>query len=290
MAAMNPNDAFGQLQSQFKTRFNRDMTGQEVDAIKSYTGYTGGDVTADQFAKAQQGVSSYSGNLQNPWGAAPPTTAPPTTTPPPTAVSPPVATSPTAQGTIDNQSTANTATNDLITQGYTSAMANVDPNNPAVQAQRHAFTRSNEQARSRARLAAAERNAARGTAGAGGFDAELSAIEQGAGDRSVNFEGQLLTQQLDTQRQNVLRGIEMANATGNAEMSRQLQERLGALDAQLRREGMNLQGTLGRGQLGLGLLQALMGNQLGRDQLGYQYTALGQQGNQNLLNLILSQL
>lgn len=283
MASMNVNDAFGQLQGQFKSRFNRDMNAGEVDALKGYTGYTGGDVTGEQFAKAQEGIGKYSGDLSNPWGT--PQTQPTTAAP-----SPQVNTGAAAQGSVDNQQAANTATNQLITQGYTDAMANVDPNNPTAMAQRTAFTRANEQARSRARLAGAERNAARGTLGTGGFDAELSGIEQGAGDRAVNFESQLMTQQLNDQRQNVMRGIEMANATGNAEMSRQLQERLGQLDATLRREGLNLQGQLGRGQLGLGLLQSLLGNQLGRDQLGFNYAALGANQNQSLLQTILSQL
>jgi len=287
MATMNVNDAFGQLQGQFKTRFNRDMNAGEVDALKQYTGYTGGDVTSDQFAKAQQGIGQYSGDLKNPWGT-------PQTQPTGAPTAPTAPTTPSmqqaSQGSVNNQTAANTATNQLITQGYTDAMANVDPNNPAMVAQRQAFNRANATSTSRARLAAAERAAARGTAGSGGFDAELGAIEQGAGDRSTNFESQLMSQELAGQRDRVMRGIEMANATGNAEMSRQLQERLGNLDAQLRRDGMNLQGALGRGQLNLGLLQALMGDRRAGDALGFNYAALGQQANQSLLNTILSQL
>ena len=51
---------------------------------------------------------------------------------------------------------------------------------------------------------------------------------------------------------------------------------------------LQLRGTLGKGQLNLGLLQTLMGDQRSKDALGLGYAQLNQQSNQGLLNAILN--
>ncbi len=50
---------------------------------------------------------------------------------------------------------------------------------------------------------------------------------------------------------------------------------------------MTMQNRLGQGQLGLGLLQALMGDRRAGDALGFNYASLGQQGNSDLMRMIL---
>jgi hypothetical protein len=146
-------------------------------------------------------------------------------------------------------------------------------------------------------MAAAERTAASNGLGAGGYDANLMAAETAAGDRKAGFESDLMRGELQGQRERIMQAMGLAAQSGNAAQGRALQERLAQVDATLRREGygvqregMNMQNRLGQGQLGLGLLQSLMGDRRAGDQLGFNYAALGQQANQGLLNSILQNL
>lgn len=275
---MNPNDAMAQLNALFQGRFNRGLEGAEFDALKSYAGYTGGDVSQDQFSKAKEGIGKYSGTLSNPWGPALGTTTP--TGAPPTPVDPTPQTNQLVQEQLQQ----------LMTTGSTPALSEIDMNSPSMRAQRAAFQRANSKGTTRARLSAAERNAARGTLGAGGFDAELAGIENASGDREVDFESNLLRQELGGQRDRVMQALQMASATGNQGMTRQLQDRLAQLDAQIRREGLDVQKQGQKAQTGLGLLQTLLGNQRAQDALGFNYAQLGQNANMNSLMALLNGL
>lgn len=277
-APFDPNTVWGGLTSQFQTKHGRAMTADEAKALQGYAGYTpGGAINQGMIDKATQGINAYTGNLANPFGPATPATG---TTPPPAPVDPAVATGNLAQTQLQQ----------LMTTGTTDAMSNVDMNNPAIVAQRTAFDRGNERARGRERLAAAERAAASGTLGTGGFDANMAAAEQGAGDRAVDFESQLMRSELQGQRDRVQNAIQLATQSGDAAQARALNERLAMIDNQLREKGMNMQNRLGQGQLGLGLLQALLGDKRAGDALGFNYAALGQQANQGMLNSILANL
>lgn len=264
---LDPGAAWGQLNSQFQSKFGRAMTPQEAAALKSYAGYQdGGNVTQALLDKAQQGIGAYSGNLSNPFGAAQAPTA---------------AGAPADPGLATN-TLAQSELQKLLTTGSTSGMT-LDPNNPAIQAQRSAFERRNSQQTGRERLALAERAAAGNSLGTGGFNADIAGAENARAGRSADFEGQLLGQELQSQRERVMRGIEMANSSGNAAASRALQEKLGLIDADIRKTGQ-------KGQLGLGTLQTLLSDQRAKDALGFNYTALGANMNQNLLNSILGGL
>lgn len=276
--AFDPNAVWGNLTQQFQTKHGRAMTAEEAKALQGYAGYTGGEINQGMIDKATQGINAYTGNLANPFGPATPATTGGTATPAP--VDPAAATGSLAQTQLQQ----------LMTTGSTDAMSNVDMNNPAIVAQRTAFERGNDRARGRERLAAAERAAARGTLGTGGFDANLAAAEQGAGDRAVDFESQLMRSELQGQRDRVQNAIQLATQSGDAAQARALQERLATIDNQLRKEGMTMQNKLGQGQLGLGLLQALLGDKRAGDALGFNYAALGQQANMGMLDRIFANL
>lgn len=263
---LDPGAAWGQLNSQFQSKFGRAMTPQEAAALKSYAGYQdGGNVTQALMEKATQGIGAYSGNLSNPFGAA----------------QAPAAAAPTDPG-VGTNNLVQDELQKLLKTGSTEGMT-LDPNNPAIQAQRSAFERRNSQQTGREKLAMAESAAARNGLGSGGFSADIAGAENARAGRSADFEGQLLGQELQSQRDRVMKGIEMANSSGNAAMARQLQEKLGLIDADIRRTGQ-------KGQLGLGMLQTLLGDQRAKDALGFNYAQLGVNANQNLLNSILGGL
>lgn len=262
--AFDPNKVWGDLTGQFKTKFGRDMTGQEATALQGYAGYTpGGTINQGMIDKATQGIGSYTGDINNPFG-------------------------PAATGGSTTPTTPNAQTNDLAQQqlqdillnGGTDAMNPATLNNPAMAAQRANFERVNDRARGRERLAAAERAAASGTLGSGGFNADLAGAEQAAGDRVASFESQLMTQELTDQRNRVQKALELAVQSGDSQKQRELQDRLGTLDLELR-------GTLGKGQLNLGLLNALLGDKQAGNALGLGYANLGQRANESLLNAIM---
>lgn len=260
--AIDPNTVWNDMQSQFQTKFGRAMTPQEAQALQQHAGYTGnGVVNQDMIAKATEGIQKYSGDLANPWGPAPPDKT---------------------QGPQSTNDLAQQELQKLLTTGNTDAMK-LDMNNPAIAAQRANFDRTNTRATGRERMAAAERAAASGSLKSGGFNAGIASAEQAAGDRAANFESQLMTQELAGQRERVMQAMNMAVQSGNQEQARALQEKLSTMDIDLRKR-------LGTGQLNLGLLQTLMGDQRSKDALGLGYAQLGQQANQGLLNALLGGL
>lgn len=255
-------DAFQQWA---QSRYGRQATGQELQTIAGRINYTGGDLSQQQLSQAQQVADEMARAMgwQGPAGtpAAPQAPAP-------------------------QQQMQDAATQRLIqmlTAGDT-----VDPNSPAMAAQRNTFARANQQGTERARLAASERAAARGTLNTGGYDASQVGLEQQAAGRQADYEAGLMAQELQGQRDRTMQALQLAQQAGLAGEARQLQERLANLDATLRREGYNLQGQLGRGQLALGYLNAMLNNQQANNALGFNYTALQNSANQQAMqNLLL---
>jgi hypothetical protein len=167
---------------------------------------------------------------------------------------------------------------------------------PAIQANQLAEQRGLEQSRS----LAAERAAAQGI-DQNGFNSALFGLQSQSAGRQGQFAGNALMQA------NQERGLNdrsaMAQAAGllggNAGLSQQ--QTLAELDAAIRREGLAaqtslgqgdlaLRGRLGEGQLNLGLLAQLLGNQQygqGLAQQGAQFGAgLDQSGLLGLLGLL----
>lgn len=78
-AGVSPQQGIAQLNQTMMTRFNRVLSPQEVQGIAQAVGPPagpGGTYTAQQFAQAQDYVSRYSGDINNPFPAAPAAPAP----------------------------------------------------------------------------------------------------------------------------------------------------------------------------------------------------------------------
>lgn len=228
-APMDPNAAMQQLMQQFKSKYGRDLTPQEQQQLIQRSGYTGGPVTPEMFANASTLLDQF--------------------------VTPDQAL----------QAQQRQSLMDLM-QGKTPVT--LDPNDPAIAAQRSSFDRTNSMVTGRQRLAAAERNAARGTLGAGGFDANLAGVENDAATRKSAFEGDLLSRERQGQIDRLMQSLGMTQQYGATQ----------------------LQGQLGRGQLGLGLLNALLGDKQANNLLGFNYTSLQNQMNNQALQNILNYL
>lgn len=239
-AGTDPNAALGQIQGAFQQKFGRAMSPEEQQALIQYVGYTGGQVTPDMLQRALAAVGQYSGNLQNPGLGAPAGTTPPVT--------------PQSLEAQQRESLM------ALLQGKTPVT--LDPNDPAIRAQRSAFDRVNTRATGRQRLAAAERAAASDGLGAGGYNADLAGAEAGGADRSAAFEGDLLTRERQGQIDRLMQSLGLTQQYGATQ----------------------LQGQLGRGQLSLGLLQALMNDRQAGNALGFNYASL--QNNMNLQSLM----
>lgn len=245
--ALPANQALAQAQQAAQTRLGRPLTQQEIDVLRTQPGVANPDGTFN--IQAALGlINKYSGNLSNPWGPATPAAAP----------------VPTKGAVEDEYRTQLMA----LLQGK--VPVTLDQNNPALVAERTAFDRANQRATTRQRLAASERAAARGTLGAGGFDAELAGIEQGAGDRSTGFEAELLRNERQGQIDRLMQALGMGQQYS------------------LTNQGYTLQGQLGRGQLGLGYLNAMLGNQQANNNLGFNYAALQNQMNNQALQALLA--
>jgi hypothetical protein len=226
---VDPNAALTQVQSAFQTKFGRAMTPEEQQALIQYVGYGGGPVTPDALQKALAAVQQYSGSLANPWGPAPPAA--------------PAGPAPATQAQVDQ------ATLDRLNELLGLSWGEVDPNSPAMRQQRQAFERATQRGREQKRAALAERAAARGGLGAGGFDVDVERLLQQEGEANQAYGANLMAQELGTQREALQNAIKMAADLGQTEKARALQDKLGTLDIKLRE-------FLGRGQLGLGLLSA----------------------------------
>jgi hypothetical protein len=146
-----------------------------------------------------------------------------------------------------------------------------------------------QRAEERDRAALAERAAAGGWSGSGGFEGGLNALRQQRGETEMQMMGTLAGTYMDRQREDLQRGIDYALNQGQFEAAQSLQRDLAALNAQIEQErigadvGMNnadlaLRAQLGQGdlalrsQLGQGDL-ALRGDQLGFDYAQLQYEA-----------------
>jgi hypothetical protein len=78
-----------------------------------------------------------------------------------------------------------------------------------------------------------------------------------------------------------MQALQLADALGARSEAQTLQSELAQLDGMIRQQGMGIQYDLGRGQLGLGLLGTLLGNQQANDQLGFNYANLLSSLNRN---------
>lgn len=263
-APMDPNQALNQIGTTFQSKFGRAMSPEEQQALIQSVGYTSGPVSPEMMKAALDTVGRYSGDLKNPW--APVSPASPLIEPTPaTPVVPP------------SETLAETQLQNLLS---TEKWGEVDPNSAGMQGQRDAFGLAAQRDATRRRAALAERAAARGGLGAGGYDVDTERIISEQGEKEQAFESDLYAKELSGQRERLMQAIQMARQFGLQDEARKLQEKLGTLD-------LNLRQYLGKGQLGLGLLNAGQQNQQYYDSLGLNYATLQNLMNNQAINAIL---
>ncbi len=172
---------------------------------------------------------------------------------------------------------------------------------PQLQPASDVYRATRQREADRARSSAAERAAATGTLGAGGFDANVGQIENRKGMDIAQHDSDLVLNEMNARRQQLTQGLALAQQTGNADAERQIRTQLALLDAavnesqfgrelQFRESALGSQTQLGQGELSLRLLLGLLQNQLGQGQLGLGYDTLGSNNAFNLANLDFNNL
>lgn len=151
-------------------------------------------------------------------------------------------------------------------------------NDPDIKPQADAFRLARDRAAKQEREMMAERAANTGLnyggQGSGAFESGLQGIAEQAGQDKAGFEADLVGRRLDARRQQLMQALQLADALGARSEANTLQSELAQIDAGLRQNALGVQSSLGRGQLGLGLLNSMMGNQQFYDQMGYNYADL----------------
>lgn len=249
-APVDPNVARQRLDQAFLQRFGRPISQQELQWLQTMAGYSGGTITEEMMGRALDAIGRYTGNQNQPF-------------------EPPEETSP-------EEEAARRRLQELLGLSY----GEVDMNSDAMRQQMDTYRRNVQQGSNRLRAQQAERAAREGSAGTGGSDVLNDAILQKEAEGVADFQSGLIGDELKTQRATLQEAIQLAIQTGQQDKARELQERLGEMDIDLRR-------YLGKGQLGLGLLQALMGDQQFYDRLGLDWAGLQNKANTDAINAIL---
>lgn len=122
---------------------------------------------------------------------------------------------------------------------------------PTIKAQSDAFAVGQTRAREGAQAQMAERLAQQGLASSGAADQGLAGLYQAQGEAVGANNARLVGDEAQARRQQLLQGLAIAGNTLNSEEARKLQQELANLDAQIRREGIAQQGSLGQGDLSL---------------------------------------
>ena len=156
-----------------------------------------------------------------------------------------------------------------------------------------AFQRVQERALQRFRAEQAEGRASRGVGAnqageiSGPLQSDITGGQEAVAERMQAFESQLVSRELQNRRTQLMQALQIGAGILNQDQQQQIQKELANIDAQLRRElgqaDIGLRGFLGGGQLSLGLLQTLLGNQQFYDRLGYDVGGQEAGFNQNAL-------
>jgi hypothetical protein len=166
---------------------------------------------------------------------------------------------------------------------------NTDPNNvslndPGLKPQMQAFTNAQQRSQERAQQELAEQAFAGGTRGTGAYGAELGAMEQQRGENEAQFGAGLLGQERQQRLASLFQALGLGGEQLTADEALRLQRELGIGDLNVRGQANANQLQLGQGQLGLGLLQALLSDRQHGSSLGLQ-AALGK-GQLNLQSIL----
>lgn len=176
--------------------------------------------------------------------------------------------------------------------------SNISISDPTLRPQADAFAAAQERARRQRQEASAERFGATGMESSGAMDAEVASGYDDMGRNVGAFNASLVGGELQRRRQEIMQAMALAGNMLNADLARDLQKELAEIDAALRREGLNVQSSLGfgdlslRDKLGTGglsvqLLQMLMGDKQFGQNLGFQIGAKEADLNNDALMMLL---
>lgn len=121
----------------------------------------------------------------------------------------------------------------IVMEQLGQATAPVDANSPGlkpiIDSQKLALQRGAQRQRS----AAVEQAGARGLGDSGAINTRINQIEQGRGESEAGMVGQVLYNELNNKRQQVMQLLDLATRAGDAEAARTLQGHLATLDQQM---------------------------------------------------------
>jgi hypothetical protein len=146
------------------------------------------------------------------------------------------------------------------------------------EAQAAGLTRQRSEERMRGQLA--ERAAFDGYSG-GAVESEMQGIRQGLAEHEIQMMADLAMQKMQTNREQVLAGIQFAMADGQFDQAQALQRELANLDAAIKRESIRAGLTEGAAERSLREKLGLLG-------IGYNYDALNATLNQRTAEIILN--
>lgn len=153
----------------------------------------------------------------------------------------------------------------------------VDQNDPAYRQQVDTYSAAAERSRRNANADAAE---AAGPYATGALQGTERMNNEQAAQQTASFESDLVGKEIQNKRDEVSNALSTLGSQLNTDQQAQLQRELAQLDAQLKQMGITteastaaqelaLKDKLGVGQLNLGLIQQLLGNQQFADTLGF---------------------
>lgn len=163
---------------------------------------------------------------------------------------------PPAPGVNPYQQQVQESLTGLITRGQQAPSLS----DPTLQPQADVFRATQQRSAERQRAALAERMAAQGMAGSGGFDVGVGQIEAQRGLNEANFNAALVGNEVGARRGDTNFALNLLSQLGDSSALRSLNQQLGLGDLGLRRDALTQQGQLGRGALGMDLMRALLAN------------------------------
>lgn len=206
-----------------------------------------------------------------------------TTAPPPAGTAPaPITTAQQiSQGTTPVGATTPAGAPSSVAQSLQQGLVNrlnpgpVDASNPAIAP---AIAANNLQAQRQYDLARndlAELNAGQGTNNSGGMNSQILGLRQNLGQQEGQFAGQAVQNLQGQQNQNQTYALSQALGLLTGQQNLAQQAALAQIQADLQKSALEQQGQLGQGQLNLGLLSTLLGNQQAQNSLSAQMGEFG---------------
>lgn len=129
-----------------------------------------------------------------------------------------------------------------------------DPNDPVIAGQTEAYRNERTRSAERERAQMAERAAFQGLLSggqsSGAFDTTVQGINEEAGQDVSGFKAQLMGRELENRRSQLASMLSLAVQSGDQESARALQLQIAQMDAELRRLGLEQQGSQFNAQLG----------------------------------------